>query len=202
MTNPDQASNWAELLASARAGDAEKLGLLLLQVGAYLRLCAAARLEPRLRCKLSESDLVQQSLIEAAAGFDCFRGDTEEEFRRWSARILYHNLADAKRRFLGAGRDVRREESGSQLTTALAPHKGPSSLARRGELDLQLIQAVRRLPQSYRHVIELRHAEDLSWEEIGARCDVSAEAARKLWTRAIKQLQAILVGEENFPDEQ
>ncbi|MEX1224988.1 MAG: sigma-70 family RNA polymerase sigma factor [Pirellulales bacterium] len=202
MAAPDEASNWAYLLESARAGDAEKLGLLLLQVSSYLRLCAAERLEPRLRCKLSESDLVQQSLVEAAAGFQRFRGHTEEEFRRWSARILYHNLADAKRRFLGAVRDVRREESGSQLTSAVAPHKGPSSLARRGELDLQLIQALRRLPQSYRHVIELRHAEDLSWEEIGFRCDVSAEAARKLWTRAIKQLQAILVGDESRLDKQ
>jgi RNA polymerase sigma-70 factor, ECF subfamily len=50
-------------------------------------------------------------------------------------------------------------------------------------------RAMERLPDSYRQAIELRHREDLSFEKLGERLNRSEEAARKLWTRAVRQLQ-------------
>jgi RNA polymerase sigma-70 factor (ECF subfamily) len=45
------------------------------------------------------------------------------------------------------------------------------------------------LPDDYRRVIELRYLEEQSFEEIGARMQRSADAARKLWARAVERLQ-------------
>ena len=53
------------------------------------------------------------------------------------------------------------------------------------------------LSPEQRQVIEWRNYERLSFAGIGARLGRSDEAARKLWSRAIEQLQALL----ESPDE-
>jgi DNA-directed RNA polymerase specialized sigma24 family protein len=44
-------------------------------------------------------------------------------------------------------------------------------------------------PENDRQVIIWRQMENLSFEEMAARLDRSVEAVRKLWWRAIKQLE-------------
>jgi RNA polymerase sigma-70 factor (ECF subfamily) len=46
-----------------------------------------------------------------------------------------------------------------------------------------------RLPAEYRVVLLLRHQDELTFEEVGRRMERSAEAARKLWARAVERLQ-------------
>ena len=63
----------------------------------------------------------------------------------------------------------------------------PSDHAVRSELAAVLIQAVARLPKHYRLAFAWRHHDQLSWDEIGQRMNCSADAARKVWSRAIHQ---------------
>src|SRR5437870_3789425 len=77
----------------------------------YLRFVARLQLDPRLRGKLDASDLVQQTLLEAVARKEQFRGGTEAEYLAWLRRMLIHNLADALRAFRQAKRDVAREQA-------------------------------------------------------------------------------------------
>ena len=51
------------------------------------------------------------------------------------------------------------------------------------------IQALVRLPEHYRQAVAWRHQEQLSWDEIGQRMSCTADAARKVWSRAIQQLR-------------
>ena len=60
------------------------------------------------------------------------------------------------------------------------------------EQDAALKKALLELSEEYRQVIEWRNYQGLSFEEIGQRTDRSAEAARKLWGRALKNLQDLL----------
>lgn len=53
------------LLAQARAGNQEQLGRLLEILRPYLLATAARNLSNQLRAKVSPSDLVQETLIEA-----------------------------------------------------------------------------------------------------------------------------------------
>jgi DNA-directed RNA polymerase specialized sigma24 family protein len=48
------------------------------------------------------------------------------------------------------------------------------------------------LPEPQQQIVRLRSYEDLSFEEAGRCMGRSAEAARKLWGRAIEQLQQLL----------
>jgi RNA polymerase sigma-70 factor (ECF subfamily) len=45
----------------------------------YLRLLAGVQLDPRLRCKLDPSDIVQETLARAHEKRQQFRGTTESE---------------------------------------------------------------------------------------------------------------------------
>ena len=56
-----------------------------------------------------------------------------------------------------------------------------------------------RLPEHYRQAVASRHIEQLSWDEIGRRMNCSADAARKVWSRAIQQLRRELANHESIP---
>ena len=49
--------------------------------------------------------------------------------------------------------------------------------------------AIQRLPGHYQDVIRWRNYDRASFEDIGMRLERSAEAARKLWVRAVEMLQ-------------
>jgi DNA-directed RNA polymerase specialized sigma24 family protein len=44
-----------------------------------------------------------------------------------------------------------------------------------------------------------RHVAQLSWDEIGLRMGNTADAARKVWGRAIQQLRRDLADHESMP---
>ena len=50
-------------------------------------------------------------------------------------------------------------------------------------------RALDRLPEEYRRVVVLRFEEGRSFEEIGRLTDRSADAARKVWSRAMERLR-------------
>ena len=78
----------------------------------YLRLLAARQLDVSLATRLSASDIVQQTQLEAFRDFGLFRGHTEEQFVGWLKSILTNNVAQATHtHILAKKRTVRREQS-------------------------------------------------------------------------------------------
>jgi len=71
----------------------------------------------------------------------------------------------------------------------------PSSHAAAHEKTWALEAALARLPEEYRQVILLRHDEGRPFEEIGRVMNRTANAARKLWARALERLRQELGGE-------
>jgi len=55
-----------------------------------------------------------------------------------------------------------------------------------------VVQAMAELSDDDREVITLRNFEHLEWTQVGQRMGRSAEAARKLWGRAIQRLRPLL----------
>jgi RNA polymerase sigma-70 factor (ECF subfamily) len=89
------------LLTKARLGDREAFGKLLDQFRSYLRLLARHQLGQRLREKIDDSDLIQETFLEAQRDFAQFRGSSEAELAAWLRRILAHNLANQMERYYG-----------------------------------------------------------------------------------------------------
>lgn len=201
MTSSSSAN--AELLLSqALAGSSECFGRLLHVYRNYLKLLVVTQLERKLQQRVSPSDVVQETFLEANRDFPKFRGSSTGEFCAWLRKILVNNLHRVvEKHVLAAKRDVRREVSLENLATnleestarleAILPDQGtsPSGNAVRHEMEIVLADHLTALPDDYRDVIVLRHIEGLTFEAVGQQMERSAGAARMLWLRAIQELR-------------
>ena len=171
----------------------------------YLFLLARVHLDPRLGEKLDPSDIVQQTLLEAFAQRDQFRGETEAEFVAWLRQILAHNLADALRGFRRAKRDVARERSleqamdhsSARLDAWLAAEQSsPSQRAIQHERAIHLANALAELPDAQREALILQHWHGHSLAEIGEKLGRTRAAVAGLLKRGLKRLRVLLQDEE------
>jgi RNA polymerase sigma-70 factor (ECF subfamily) len=189
-------SHWIE---AARKGSSEALGSLLELCRPYLLLVANQQIQPDLKVKVGASDLVQETFLEAQRDFAGFRGDSEAELLAWLRQILVNNAAGFTRQF----RDTQKRRLDQEISLSDTPlanllqniqdlGDSPSAQALARERDQALHEALSKLPEQYRQVIHLRNYERLSFEEVGQQLGRSAEAARKLWTRAMTQLEQLL----------
>lgn len=181
-----------EQLQAAHDGSRHALGELLELCRQYLLAIANSELPEDLQGKCGASDLVQQSFLEAQRDFRGFAGTTRADLLRWLRRIMLNNVANVVRDYCrtrkrAAGCEVPLD--GMAPRVAIDPGPSASSLLMAEERAQALQQAVSRLPEDYAQVIRWRNSERLSFEEIGQRLERSAEAARKLWVRALDQLR-------------
>jgi RNA polymerase sigma-70 factor (ECF subfamily) len=165
----------------------------------WLVLLAKLQAGERFQAKFDPSDIVQQTLLEAVRGWPGYRGRTDAELAAWLRQILARVLLHEIRRYGGTQRrDLAREvslehalaESSQRLAAALAaPGSSPSGHAARTELELQLAEALAKLPPDYAEVIVLRNVEGLSHDEIAHRMGRGVGAVRMLWVRALSRLR-------------
>lgn len=182
---------FSESLDQARQGDPEPIGALLERCRPYLLAIAQAELTSDLAGKLGASDLVQDTMARGVQHFGAFQGHTSEELAGWLRRILLNHLANVRKAYQTDKRQVQLEQpADSGIADPL--QEPPSRAAISLEESHRLEAALARLPPDYQQVIQLRHRENLSFAEIGNTLQKSEDAAGKLWSRAIRQLQAEL----------
>jgi RNA polymerase sigma-70 factor (ECF subfamily) len=188
------------LLQAVRQGDVTAQGALLARYQAWLRLLARLQIDTRFQGKFSESDVVQQTLLEACRDLPQFRGQTEAELLAWLRQILAHVLAHEVRRYAGTqqrdlDREVSLEDELARSSQRLAQVLGgddssPSAKAVAHEHEVLLADVLARLPEDHREVIVLRILEGLPHEEVARRMGRSTGAVRMLWVRALARLRA------------
>jgi RNA polymerase sigma-70 factor (ECF subfamily) len=167
----------------------------------YLRLLARLQLDPRLQAKLDASDVVQQTLLQAHAHRDQFRGRTEVELAGWLRTILANTLAAAARRFGAEARDVARErplqdslaESSARIESWLAAEQSsPSERGMRVEELVRLATAMAQLPAEQRQVIELHHLKGWQVAQVAQTLQRTKPAVMGLLFRGLKKLRELL----------
>jgi len=175
-------------IQAAGEGSAEAMGTILQGCRQYLLAVANHAMGPALLRKAGASDAVQETFLEAQRHFADFRGRTRAELLAWLRRILECRLINARRRYCGtAKRAAGREEALGSAEASREP--SPSGHAIRNELAEAINRALGRLPEDYRRAVLFRYVDHNTFQEIGARMGCSAEAARKLWNRAVHRLQ-------------
>jgi RNA polymerase sigma-70 factor (ECF subfamily) len=204
VMNDSSSANLRRLLLEAKEGDTDSLGQLLETYQNYLKLLARTQLADQVRGRVSPSDVVQETMLEAHCDFPKFRGTSDGEFFAWLRRILVNNLARAvEQHVLTAKRDVRREarlqinasldRSATRLEAMLADHR-PSveSDASVQEQLVELANALSQLSPDHRDVIVLRHLEGIPFAQVAERMNRSSGATRMLLLRAIEQLRQLI----------
>jgi len=184
-------------MSQAREGDRQTLG----EFRSYLYLLARTSLPERGAAGMDASDLVQQTLMDAHAKRDQFRGASEAERAAWLKKILSNNLKDALRRQGRAKRDVSREralvggvdESFARAEGWLqANQSSPSQHLAKHEEILRLPKALEQLPDVQREAIVLHHLQGLTLAQTAAQLQRSETAVAGLLFRGLKKLHELL----------
>jgi RNA polymerase sigma-70 factor (ECF subfamily) len=188
------------LLARAEQGDPSAAGQLLERHRARLKRMVAVRLDRRLAARVDPSDVVQESLAEAARRLPEYLRDRPLPFYPWLRRLTADRLAVLYRRHVrAANRAVGREEpplpdqSAVKLADRLfARHSAPSARLRRQERRDRVRVALAALAERDREVLVLRYLEELSVGEIAAVLDLTEMAVYARHLRALKRLKDLL----------
>jgi RNA polymerase sigma-70 factor (ECF subfamily) len=200
MNNPSERvesdSSIEEMIHSLQSGSEADLVALVETYRDYLLSVARYRLPKDLAVKVAPSDVVQETMLQAAQNILQFRGTTEEELRQWLQTIIMRNVIDAHRHYRRVGkRDLTREVPLDQSNADRSPtqaltgrEESPSARLRQSESALALHAAVSRLSVEYQLVIRQHSFEKKGFDEIGKCLNRSPGAARKLWARAVEKL--------------
>jgi RNA polymerase sigma-70 factor (ECF subfamily) len=199
---PDSAQT-RRLLEDAREGRAAAFGELLARHRQFLRDEAGRRMDPRLQPRLDPSDVVQETQLEAFGLIADYLERKPMPFRLWLLKTLHQRLAKAERFHLKAARRSVMKEAPqadrSSLALArqlLASTKSAGQRVREAELAQHVRQELARLSPADREIVLLRNFDGLSNQQAACLLDISTEAAKKRYARAILRLQAALRGKE------
>jgi RNA polymerase sigma-70 factor (ECF subfamily) len=201
MPSADAAPDFREDLA--RSGDRNALASLFAEHEDRLRRWVDRRLDPRLRARVSPSDMVQEVYLAAEARLDHYRERPEMAFGVWVRLLADQRLIDAHRRHLGAEvRNASREvglgcagpnSSAVDLAARIADDiTSPSQAAMRHEVHEILARAVEAMDPIDREVLSLRHFDELSNDEVAGLLGIPKGTASKRYVRALTRLRAVL----------
>lgn len=187
---------FADRLLAARGGCSEALEACR----SYLLAVASRGLPKVLQGKTEPADVVQDAMVQACSHFGDFAGESEPELRGWLRQVLLSMIENKVRRYVNtARRDVHRELSldappwDAVVKQRLCDQEiAPSTQAELAERDEILKEALQHLAPQYREVIQWRLWESLSFKQIARRLESTANAARKLWKRAVEHLREAL----------
>ena len=188
------------LLERAGRGDPAAAGQLLERHRGRLKRMVAVRLDRRLAARVDPSDVVQETLAEAARRLPDYLRDRPLPFYPWLRRLTADRLAVLHRRHVrAANRAVGREEPPLPDHSALAladrlfaRQSNPSARLRRQERRERVRAALAVLPGPDREVLVLRILEGLPTRETAAVLGMSEVAVRSRQVRALDRLKGLL----------
>lgn len=189
-----------EILRRALEGDAEALGQLLHRHGPDI--ARKLRIAPKWTRALTVEDVMQVSYVEAFLRIRTLREPTEPAFRAWLTRIAENNLLDAVRSLSRA----KRPDSGDRLTQGasgessrtllarVAQPDGPGSATQLGVQESleRLMEAIEKLPETYRAVVRAMDLEERSVSDVSEELGRSPGAIHMLRSRAHDRLRDLL----------
>lgn len=187
----DVGSGFDQLLYRAREGNQEALGELLHRHRSWLQLFAARQLDRRIRRRVGDSDLVQQTLLSAVRTFPEFRGTSVAELQAWLKQIFDRNLADAVRFHAALRRSLDAEATQLESPEGIAPADlpSPSQQLLFGEEAARIADALQLLPEDQRTAIRLRYLEGYSLEQLEQHFQRSRAACAGLVKRGLQALR-------------
>lgn len=141
--------------------------------------------------------IMQETFLQAYEGLDSFRGDSK--FTTWlysiginQARARFRKL---KRQDLLSEDEIDRLQptfSRGRYTQTYEPWQ-PDEVASKSERRRLVHDAISKLPENYRIVVELRDIEEFSTEETAEMLEMTSGAVRVRLHRARQALRALLV---------
>ena len=160
-----------ELVERVKSGDSKALDIL---VKAYFN-----KVYNRVHSLVPESDaqdVTQEIFLSLVDSIQTFRGNSA--FGTWFHRIVMNKVADYHRKV-----SRRKEQLGdNQPIRVINPWKATDD-------ELIVKEALMELPEKHREILVLKFTEGLSFAEVAEALDLSYEATRSRYRRAIEAIK-------------
>jgi len=166
------------------AFDGDRWEELLEKFRALLRFIARRSLNPRYRRQVDPSDMVQKTFLEAHEKRADFRGSSEAELEAWLKAILRFRIIDEIRKV----RDLRNDPGDERADEQVRSWTSPLSALVRQEDVLRLVEALEKLDDDERQVVEFIYFDKLTLAETGTLLERSRHAVVRLLRRALARL--------------
>ena len=194
------------LLERSVLGDKAAAGELFQRHSPRLKRMIALRMDCRMSARIDPSDVLQETLAEAARQLAEYHRHRPLPFYPWLRQIAWQRLTMLYRQHIQSQRrSVEREEPQSpplpdqsawSLAKRLIAREGqPSTMARQKEESAQVREALARLAERDREILVLRHLEQLGTAEIAAVLAISEGAVYTRHLRALERLRRLLEAE-------
>lgn len=200
-TSPPTSAGIEALLSDAAGGDEGAVRDLLEMHRHRLRRIIEVRLDRRLSPRLDASDVVQETLADAARRLPDYLRERPLPFFPWLFRLAADRLARTHRDHVASGvRAIGREErlDGASHEGAAAPRWGdrlaahettPARRLVREERRQSLVAAIERMDEADREILALRYNDRLAFDEIAAVLEIGLGAAKMRHLRALERLR-------------
>ena len=165
---------------------------------AYLKTLTFIQIDPRLRSKISMSDVVQDTLLKALPDRERIAALDADARKRWLRKMLVHTLLDEIDKWRAQQRDVGREkslddasaESSCRLQSwIVAEGTSPSGQAAQHEEALRLLEALSKLEARQREALILQRYHGWALAQIAAHLGCTTGAVAGLHARGLKELR-------------
>ena len=178
-----------ESFQNIRKGDAQALGAMLDSLRPYVRVIVRSVNRGQSESVADESDLIQESLMQASQCSQSFHGESQAEWLGWlrtiTVRTTNRILQSRNQRSVAA---IPAAELGTVIED-----RGPVPGARlvRQETADQMALALTRLPEDMQQVLMARVVDALDFQSIAERMNRSPGAVRVLFLRALRRLKEV-----------
>lgn len=189
------------LIARAQAGHRSALGRLFQEYSKFLLGLINKLMGPNLRRSLEPDDVLQETLLAAAACFDEFHGTNESDVRAWLTVLTKHKLVDLarhngrlKRALKGrVSIDEPKSRGGKSLADLLpADLCTASQVASNREQTGRLAAALAQIDAQEAAVLRMRYVDGMTLVAIGRQIGTGRNGVRGIVARGLRSLRQIL----------
>lgn len=182
-----------ELLEKIHSGEQDALNSLVAREFTWVQARVRKRLGAGLRRKAETDDFVQEAMIQALRYGPKIIVSDRGHLRALLARIVENVLRDQNDHYRAQRRAADREralrnDSILHLDAPVEQVGRPSQVAMEKERQAWVQLGLELLDPEDREVILLRDYDDLGFDEIAAKLDIKADAARMRYNRALPRL--------------
>ncbi len=179
--------------------DAE-LSALFISIREHLKGMIAARLDSRLSSRVDSSDVVQEVYIRASRGLETFLKSPNVHPHVWLRLICKQIVAETHERHFRAKRSPAREATGYVEHDLLLNFMIESSPSVQTQLEKEerlrgIRERIASLPPLDREILEMRHTEGMSIQEISKTLEIQIDTAKKRYYRALDKFKNLISGE-------
>jgi RNA polymerase sigma-70 factor (subfamily 1) len=189
------------MIERAHAGHRSALGRLFEEYTPFLRAMITKLMGPSLYRTLEPEDVIQETLLVAAARFEEFHGVEDHEIRAWLATLARHKVVDLARHNARLKRalkgrlslDEPQPTTGHPLSELLsADICTASQIAIKRELTGRLAQALTLISPHEAAVLRMRYVDGMTLESIGQQIGMGRNGVRGIIVRGLRNLRRIL----------